>query len=147
MLNSTSIRLIVTVLCSVIVVLSSVNTFASGGDDSDDDNTEDSFDTSNFERAVVDPTYEAGKSVYNGRKKGTRKLSYCLMGLMDGEEAVALKRKTIKKYKKTSYSKLAASLVNCDNPSVTIINELERKDFLTVLYYLDKRYKLVLERS
>lgn len=122
--------------------LSTGNAFASGGDDSDD--TQNGLDLSSYERneVVVDPSYETGKSIYTGRKKGVTKLSYCLLS---GEQPVALKRKTIKVFKQTTYSKLSVKLVNCDKPSMRIRDELEQKDFLTVLYYLDKRYKLALE--
>ena len=118
---------------------------ASGGE-SEDNDSEGFGDSGSFERTerVVDPTYESGKAVYTGRKHATPKLSYCLKG---EEGVVKVKRKTIKQFKKSSYSELAKSLYQCDTPDSTIKSQLESKDFLHVLYYLNKRYKLNLQRS
>ena len=131
---------IVTVTVFSFICLSSV--WASGGEA---DAVEESFDTSVYERkqAVVDTAYETGKAVYNGRKSNVPKLSYCLKS---GEEMVEVKRKTIKQFKGSSYSGLAAGLYNCET-SLAVKKDLERQDFIHVLYYLDKRYKLKLERS
>ena len=135
------------VLCTVIITFFSFiclsSAWASGGDDANE--TDDSFDTSVYERkqVVVDTAYESGKAVYNGRKRNVPKLSYCLK---DGEEMVELKRKTIKQFKGSSYSGLAAGLYNCET-SLAVKQDLERQDFIHVLYYLDKRYKLKLQRS
>jgi len=131
-----------TLLISLLVPFYS---FASGGDTSE--TNDDPFEgLSDFQRAqrVVDPTYESGKAIYTGRNKSVPKLSYCLR---NGEEIVALKRKTIKNFKKSSYSELARNLYQCDTPDSTIKSQLESKQFLHVLYYLNKRYKLNLQRS
>ena len=92
----------------------------------------------------ADPAYEIGKSVYYGKQQGIPKLSYCL-SYQDGKKK--LKRKVIKSYKNTSFSALASDLVSCDEPSNYIKMELPRYEFLHVLYYLDKRYKLNLKRE
>lgn len=131
----------------VITVFSTVlmsNVLASGGESEDDSFEE--FDTSAYDqpRKVVDQSYETGKAIYTGRKSNLPKVFYCLK---EGEQTVAIKRKTIKSYKKSSYSSLAASLVNCDNSTVPIKDQLGSQNFLYVLYYLDKRYKLKLDRS
>ena len=132
---------------SFVVVLSlsficMSNVWASGSDDNEDA-TEFESSADSFER-VVDPVYESGKAVFTGRKSESPKLSYCLK---DGDQVIKLKRKSIKSYKETSYSKLASVLYSCDSPSVTIKEQLGRKEFIHVLYYLDKRYKLKLQRS
>ena len=133
------------ILSTIIVGLYCVGSavLASGGDDSGDDSghTEDGLDFG--ERRVVDPIYESGKAVYTGRSKSAPKLSYCIGS---GEQAIKLKRKSIKQFKKTSFSELAKNLYRCDIPSETIKSQLEKRDFLHMLYYLDKRYKLQLER-
>lgn len=135
--------LIISAVLGALIISSAV--FASGGDDNEDNDSSDGFfgGSDDIER-VVDPVYESGKAVYTGRKKTVRKLSYCIL---DGQEPVKLKRKTIKQFKKSSYSQLAKSLYQCDVPDSTIKSQLESKDFIHVLYYLDKRYKLNLERS
>jgi len=142
-MKTKSLGILVVSLLSIALMS---NVWASGGESEDNDSYEE-FDTSAYEqqrKVVVDQAYEAGKAVYTGRKSGTPKLSYCLR---EGEQFVALKRKTIKQHKKGSYSSLAANLVNCDDPSFSVKEQLGRQDFLYVLYYLDKRYKLKLERS
>ena len=138
-----SLRLLVIGCFSAVFT---VTAWASGGESEDNDSFEE-FDTSAYQqqqRKVVDQSYETGKAIYTGRKTNTPKLSYCLR---DGEQTVALKRKSIKQHKQGSYSSLAASLVDCDNPSLSVKQQLGSKDFLYVLYYLDKRCKLKLERS
>ena len=98
----------------------------------------------NRRKLTVDNAYELGKSVYYGQKDGVPKLSYCVSIEND---KMQLKRKTIKTYKDSSFSKLASSLYNCDAPEKQIIADLQRDEFLHVLYYLDKRYKLNLKRE
>ena len=140
-----NIKLLSLLTLSLGIFFGASNAFASGGE-SDDGGSEEEFDTSAYGRPsqpVVDPAYEAGKAVYTGRKSNAPKISYCLK---EGDELVKLKRKTIKPHKKGSYSSLAASLYNCDTNSF-VKEELARQDFIHVLYYLDKRYKLKLERS
>jgi len=127
---------------SLVAFIGSSHVLASGGESEDNESFEE-FDTSTYDQPVVDPAYEAGKAVYTGRKSNAPKLSYCLK---DGEELVKLKRKTIKPHKKGSYSSLATSLYNCDTRTF-VKQELERQDFINVLYYLDKRYRLKLQRS
>ena len=136
------IKVLRTVIITFFSFICLSNAWASGGES---EAIEESFDTSVYERkqAVVDPAYESGKAVYNGRKSNVPKLSYCLK---DGEEMVELKRKTIKQFKGSSYSGLAAGLYNCET-SLAVKQDLERQDFIHVLYYLDKRYKLKLQRS
>ncbi len=135
------------ILSTIIVGLYCVGSIAlaSGGDDSGSEDAG-SFgdDSGGFgEERVVDPIYESGKAVYTGRSKSAPKLSYCIGS---GEQAIKLKRKSIKQFKKTSFSELAKNLYRCDVPSETIKSQLEKRDFLHMLYYLDKRYKLQLER-
>ena len=93
----------------------------------------------------VDQTYEVGKAIYNGRADSAPKLSYCVKG--EGNEMVPLKGKTAKEYKRATYNDFANALYNCDVPENRIAQELEREDFLYVLYYLNKRHKLKLEGS
>jgi len=93
----------------------------------------------------VDQTYEVGKAIYNGRGQNTPKLSYCVKG--EGDEIVPLKGKTAKQYKRATYNDFANALYNCDVPENRIAQELEREDFLYVIYYLNKRHRLKLEGS
>jgi len=131
-------------MVSCFSLVFTANVLASGGESEDD--TFEEFDTSSYEpqKRLVDQSYETGKAIYTGRKTNIPKISYCLK---EGEQIVALKRKTIKQHKKGSYSALAASLIDCDQPTVSLKEQLGSQDFLFVLYYLDKRYKLKLERS
>ena len=118
--------------------------FASGSDDNEDTGG-DTFGGGGFgEQRVVDPTYESGKAIYKGRKKTAPKLSYCLR---IGNQTLPVKRKSLKYFKAMSFTELSKHLFSCDEPEKSIISQLERKDFIHVLYYLDKRYKLILERA
>ena len=130
----------------IFINLTASAVFASGDESSDDDSQfeEPNYGSTEVPQRVVDPIYESGKSVYTGRSKSAPKLSYCLGS---GESAVKVKRKSIKSFKKASFSELAKNLYSCDVPDQTIKSQLERKDFLHVLYYLNKRYKLNLARS
>jgi len=114
--------------------------FASGSDDNED--TGDGTSGGSFGEQV-DRTYESGKAIYTGRKKTAPKLSYCLRV---GEEMLPVKRKSLKQFKKTSFTQLSKHLFSCDAPEKSIISQLERTDFIHVIYYLDKRYRLKLER-
>jgi len=136
------IKSLVILTVTLISFISFSNTWASGGDN---ESTQESFSSDSFEsrKPVVDQAYESGRAIYTGRKPGAPKLSYCLKS---GDEMVELKRKSIKQYKGNSYSGLAAGLFNCET-SLAIKQDLGRDDFIHVLYYLDKRYKLKLQRS
>ena len=92
----------------------------------------------------IDPVYEAGKAIYTGRQKGIDKINYCVK--VD-DQLLPVKRKTLKPYKKTSYSKLANNLFNCDQPEAQIGTQLGREDLTFVLYYLNKRHRLKLAQS
>jgi len=126
------------------MLFTSTQLIASGGESEDNDDPLEGIGSFSRPERVVDPTYESGKAIYTGRNKSVAKLSYCLR---QGDDTVALKRKTIKTFKKSSYSELAKSLYQCDVPDSTIKSQLESKQFLHVLYYLNKRYKLNLQRS
>ena len=128
-----------------VFIFSQSQAVASGGDDysSDDESSVDNLDAFGSERErVVDPTYESGKAVYTGRS--APKLSYCVKV---GDEIIKVKRKSIKEFKQKSYSDLAKNLYRCDDPNQAIRGSLEKQQFLHVLYYLNKRYKLNLSRA
>lgn len=98
----------------------------------------------NFNRAPVkqiDESYEYGKSIFLGRKAGFEKFSYCVDV---GGERLPLKRKSLAKFKKTSFSEVAAALYDCDTPTTKIADEIAIQDFQFVLYYLNKRFRLAL---
>ena len=100
-------------------------------------------DLKSVDEKHVDVPYARGESVFRGRGDSP-KLSYCVM---HKGEKVKVKRKSMYSYKQGTYSELADKLYNCDKPDNKIINELERKDFLYVLYYLNVKYKLDLKRE
>ena len=130
------------VLIFLVVCFVSSAAFASGGDSNED--TGDGTGGGGSFGDAVDRTYESGKSIYTGRKKTAPKLSYCLRV---GEEIIPVKRKSLKQFKGTSFTELSKHLFRCDEPTKSIISELERTDFIHVIYYLDKRYRLKLERA
>lgn len=131
------------VLIFLVICCTNSTVFASGSEDNED-SADEAFDGANIGRPAVDSTYESGKSIYTGRKKTAPKLSYCLRV---GEEIIPVKRKSLKQFKGTSFTELSKHLFRCDEPTKSIISELERTDFIHVIYYLDKRYRLKLERA
>lgn len=93
----------------------------------------------------VDQTYETGKAIFKGRKRGEPKLSYCV--LADDGNKIPVKRKSLKPFKGTSYNELANNLFDCEQPDKRINEVLSRDSFLYVVYYLNKRHKLDLRAS
>ena len=130
------------VLIFLVVCFVSSAVFASGGDSNED--TGDGTGGGGSFGDAVDRTYESGKSIYTGRKKTAPKLSYCVR--VD-DAVIPVKRKSLKPFKGTSFTELSKHLFRCDEPTKSIISELERTDFIHVIYYLDKRYRLKLERA
>jgi len=130
------------VLIFVVINLVFSAAFASGSDDNEDTSGGNFGESNGGEQ--VDRTYESGKAIYTGRKKTAPKLSYCLQV---GDELLPVKRKSLKPFKKSSFTELSKHLFRCDEPGTSIISQLERIDFIHVLYYLDKRYRLKLERA
>ena len=96
----------------------------------------------NGPRAVKDEVYEFGKSVYNGRAAGSKKIKYCVK--VDGEPK-KLKRKTARLYKSGSVKDFALALVDCSNPDTLALSTVEKDHVPLVLYYLNKRFKLDLQ--
>lgn len=100
-------------------------------------------DLKSTENHHVDVAFSRGKAVFLG-KADSPKLSYCVT--YKGKK-VKVKRKSMYPYKQGTVSELSKQLYNCDQPETQILSQLERKDFLYVLYYLDIKYKLDLERK
>lgn len=94
----------------------------------------------------VDQTYEIGKAIYRGRADSAPKLAYCVKST-ETEELLPVKGKNVKAFRRGTYNEFANSLYNCDSPDTRIASELEREDFLYVIYYLNKRHNLKLAGS
>ena len=101
-------------------------------------------DLKTVDEVHVNVPYERGKSVYRGRAENVAKLKYCIV---HKGEKVKIKRSSMRSYVNGTYSGLSKQLYNCEKPDNKIINELPRKEFLEVLYYLDVEYKLSLQRK
>jgi len=127
------------VLAAFFVFAFSSSVFASGGYGGGSG----SFSSSTPTREV-DPTYERGKSLFSGRIEGVQKIKYCVA---DGEEYTKVKRSSLKAYKESTYNILLSSLRNCDSLENGMLDYLNTDQAVHVIYYLDKRYKLDLERS
>lgn len=89
----------------------------------------------------VDQAYEVGKSVYRGKAPGLKKIKYCVD---NGTEKVKVKRKNLKSFKNGKARDLAAALYDCDNPDTKIHQILSNADISSVMYYLNKRFRLKL---
>ena len=94
-------------------------------------------------RNKTDPAYEIGKSIFKGRRENAPKLNYCIS---DEQNVVELKRKTIKRFKKSTYVDLEKNLYNCDKPDELVSQSLSEYQLTHVLYYLDKRFRLKLSK-
>ncbi|MEM1092636.1 MAG: hypothetical protein AAGI67_19770 [Pseudomonadota bacterium] len=91
----------------------------------------------------VDPLYDQGKAVFKGRVRDYGKLMFCVVDPESGELA-KLKRKTVKPFRDADATNFAASLYNCEMPEQQIAGLLTRNDLVAVVYYLNKRFKLML---
>lgn len=112
------------------------------GDDTIGQFLSENQDLKQVEEKHVDVPYAKGESIFRGRGDAP-KLSYCVV---HKGEKVKVKRSSMYSYKQETYSLLADQLYNCDKPDIKMINELSRKDFIHVLYYLNVKYKLDLKR-
>lgn len=92
----------------------------------------------------TDPAYEQGKAVFKGRIKEYGEVKYCLIST-EAENGVAkIKRKSLKPFKGQTAQVLADALRFCDDNSTVPNKVLTRDDFLYLIYYLNKRYRLKL---
>ena len=130
--------------CLVLLVTVSLSAFAQygTGDDSIGQFLSEASDLKQVDEKHVNVPYARGESVFRGRGDAP-KLSYCIVH--KGKKS-KLSRSSMYSYKHATYSALAEQLYNCDKPENKIINELPRKDFIHVLYYLNVKYKLSLEK-
>lgn len=99
------------------------------------------------EPRIVDPTYERGKAVANGKIRDYGKAKVCVLPANEEAKGGKLKRKTLKPYRSVDVNVFATRLYICDQPELKAGEALESGDFLAVIYYLNKRFKLKLTRS
>jgi len=131
--------------CVAIFLGTSFSTFAQfgTGDDSIGQFLSENPDLKQIEEKHVDVPYEKGSSVFYGRSDAP-KLSYCVM---HKGKKTKVKRSSMYSYKQSDYTTLSNNLFNCDKPESRIISELDRKDFIHVLYFLNVKYKLDLKKA
>lgn len=129
----------VLVIFTTFIMFFSSNLMASGGSYSGGGA---SYGSSSSAKKV-DPAYENGKAIYNGRSGG-KKVSYCIA---DGSNSVAVKRSSIKQLKEATYANVGERLFNCENSNETMNLLLTKYELNSVAYYLNKRYRLRLSRS
>ena len=104
---------------------------------------------SSYERnapKVVDRRYELGKALVGGRTKAYKGIKVCILheDKQGKQVATKLKSKFLKAYKKQGAGKLADVLVQCKNQQSKLQSYMQRQEAISVLYYLNKRYKLSL---
>ena len=92
---------------------------------------------------VVDPLYEEGKAVFNGKTSRHGKIDYCVR-VPGSSEVEKLRRKTLKSFKRSKVREFAESLHDCNMPDRKIAEVLGQEDFRAIIYYLNKRYRLKL---
>lgn len=93
---------------------------------------------------VVDQSYEAGKNIFAGRNDAYAGVEFCINDA-ESSEKVKVTRGSLAAHKGTSVQDFADSLYNCNAPEQPLIAQMAGEDLNTVLYYLNKRYKLKLE--
>ena len=95
----------------------------------------------------VDQAYETGKSIFFGRINGER-ITYCIVDSNNAsDKPIVVKRRTMKKLKGLEYSQVAERLYNCKKPSESMTSLLTKGQVNSVMYYLNKRYRLSLIRN
>ena len=127
------------ILSAAVLFLSS-NVFASGGYSSG------GYSGGGYSSPapkVIDQAYEYGKSLYRGRLNG-QKASYCIM---KDNVSTPVRRSSIRKAKGLSYAQLGALVHNCSDAQQTLSSIFNKNQLNAVAYYLNKRYKLNLQRS
>lgn len=103
-------------------------------------------------RPQANPQYELGKAVYAGRAKSNRGVKICLApeasADQDGDvsEPRRLSRRNLKVFRKSTTDALSSSLVNCELGSETASEALDRRELSALVYYLNQRYALKLDR-
>ena len=121
------------ILTGILMVAGHANASGSGG-----------YGSYGTETKKVDEAYEYGKALYKGRIESVGKIKFCLA---KGEQAVKVKRSSLKAYSGTSFQDLGNSLVNCENPNEHIVDRLGNQKTNSVVHYLNERYKLKLTRN
>ncbi len=143
-----SIRLITTGIMSALLIMFSFSVAASGGYS----NSSSGSGYASAPAKQVDQAYESGKSIFFGRVKGER-ITYCISGNSigsgnsAGNQPIVVKRSTMKQLKGLEYSEVAVRLYNCKNPAENMTSLLTKSQVNSVMYYLNKRYRLNLVRG
>lgn len=136
--RSTPIFLIVS---SLVLVLAGP-AFASGGyDKGSSDRSQGAV------RSQTDPAYDLGKSIFHGRSKTARGLTICLVtdSNSEGKQTATLSSRTLYPFRGQTLSDLSSRLVDCASPSSKVAGILDASEFRSLVYYLDKRFKLELK--
>jgi hypothetical protein len=100
--------------------------------------------------SATDPHYEKGKKITNGKSPRYKKIRICIkpiastLGKGKPNLAVKLSSKHLKPFKRKTATILAKQLFSCNAPQKNILSYLSKQDALTVLYYLNTRYRLKL---
>ena len=124
----------------VTLSVSSIETFASGGYGGGGGG---GYGGAPAHQRQIDERYEYGKAVYNGRLPGSTKYKYCVTS--KGEK-LPLKGSRLKPFKKTSYQELSDNLFSCEEPDKLMSTLVAKKDYFFTLYYLNKRYRLKIDK-
>ena len=98
-------------------------------------------------RSRTDPTYDLGKSIYQGHSKTARGLTICLATAPDseGKRTAALSSRTLHRFRGRTRTDLGSRLVDCASPASKVEGILAASEFRSLVYYLDKRFKLELK--
>ncbi|MDM3871305.1 hypothetical protein QSV34_08050 [Porticoccus sp. W117] len=92
----------------------------------------------------VDAAYERGKALFRGREKSYGDVRVCMSDSETGE-AIKVKKKLLKPFKKGKALDFANTLHNCNVPEQKIVDVYARNDLAALVHYFNKRYKLKLQ--
>ena len=89
---------------------------------------------------TVDQKYERGKANYFSRGVDGKRRNYCIK---KGDELVRLTASSVREFTRASTDTLRSNLYLCDS-SVLAKEQLSPNQMSSILYYLNKRYRLSL---
>ena len=117
------------------------------------------FDQNDY--LTVDPPFVLGREIYFGRGKTVRGLKICVLVENDSDinninneeenddkeapNAVPVSRKLMRSFKGRRVTALTTRLVDCAEPEKHIALILDRNEFRALVYYINERFRLVLQ--
>ena len=102
------------------------------------------------DRLTSDPDFALGQEIYLGRSKTFRGLKVCVAIKSadedpDAPKAAPVSRKLMRSFKGQNVTALTTRLVDCSEPEKRLALLLDRREFRALVYYINKRFRLLLK--